>query len=141
MAQGMSYPDLPVGENGSVVTPRSHHGIPEDLPIGSNTLGTHPASTNRPVVWPEWSEPTASGYRIGNTLVGEPHHPVDQEAPRPYKVIMIGCGAAGIDFLHHCFTEKLLERMVPGGKDVEVVAYDKNPQPGGTWYENRYPGM
>lgn len=137
MAQGMSYPDIPTGSTGQ--TPRSHHGIPEDLPIGSNTLGVHPASTTRPVVYPEWSAPTASGYSIGNTLVGEPHG--DPDAPRPFKIIMIGCGAAGIDFLHHCFTEKLLERMVPGGKEIEVVAYDKNPQPGGTWFENRYPGM
>jgi len=38
---------------------------------------------------------------------------------------------SGVQFVHDATTR------LPG---VTVVAYDKNPDVGGTWYENRYPG-
>lgn len=50
---------------------------------------------------------------------------------RPLKVIYIGAGVSGIvaaiEFL----------KNVP---DLELVIYEKNPDVGGTWFENRYPG-
>lgn len=119
-------------------TPRSHYNIPEDVKIGSNTLGKHEASIKHPIHHEEWSAPTASGYRISNHLVGEPYS-TTYSTPSPFRIIMIGAGAAGIDFLHHCFIERLLLNL-PGGEDIQVQVYDKNPSVGGTWYENRYPG-
>lgn len=53
------------------------------------------------------------------------------DEPRPLKVIYIGAGISGIvgaiEFL----------KRIP---DLELVIYEKNPEIGGTWYENRYPG-
>jgi cation diffusion facilitator CzcD-associated flavoprotein CzcO len=47
------------------------------------------------------------------------------------KIICIGAGAATINFCHEADLQL---------KNFEIVAYDKNPEIGGTWYENRYPG-
>lgn len=51
------------------------------------------------------------------------------DAPRPLKVIYIGAGVSGIiaaiQFL----------KAVPS---LDLVIYEKNPEIGGTWYENRY---
>lgn len=102
-------------------------GLPEDLCLGSNTPGEHPASINRPISFPEWSKPSASGYRISEHMINEP------PPNRPFKIVMMGAGAAGIDFLHHAPTAL-------AGLNVEIVCYDKNEDVGGTWFENRYPG-
>ncbi|CAG1970321.1 unnamed protein product [Fusarium graminearum] len=50
---------------------------------------------------------------------------------RPLKVIYIGGGISGI-----CGAIEF-RKQVP---DVELVIYEKNPDLGGTWFENRYPG-
>lgn len=50
---------------------------------------------------------------------------------RALKVICIGAGATGIDFVKQVTTQL---------KDVEIVVYEKNSDVGGTWLENRYPG-
>lgn len=50
---------------------------------------------------------------------------------RQLKVICIGAGASGINLAYKVKTHL---------RDVEFVAYEKNPDIGGTWYENRYPG-
>ncbi|KAE8331443.1 hypothetical protein BDV39DRAFT_189838 [Aspergillus sergii] len=52
-------------------------------------------------------------------------------ANRTLRVIVIGAGASGIYMaykLKHYFTDVVLE------------IYEKNPDIGGTWFENRYPG-
>ncbi|KAJ5774830.1 hypothetical protein N7457_009726 [Penicillium paradoxum] len=95
--------------------------------IGSNRVGPHPASIGRPVDHPEWHMPTESGYVVGTNLLGEPFK------RDPLKVIVMGAGAAGIDFLHHA--TQLLSDL-----NVEIKCFDKNADVGGTWYENRYPG-
>ena len=55
--------------------------------------------------------------------------PIDQH--RPLKLIYIGAGISGIvaaiQFL----------KAVP---HLELTIYEKNPELGGTWFENRYPG-
>lgn len=61
-------------------------------------------------------------YKIKEALMG---------TKRPVKVIFMGMGAAGIDFAH-----ALQER----GGNVDLAVYEKNPDIGGTWLENRYPG-
>ncbi|RTE75112.1 hypothetical protein BHE90_010446 [Fusarium euwallaceae] len=96
--------------------------------IGSNRPGPHPAAGKRPVDLPEWRVPTETGYVVGSNLVGE-----QSSKKTPFKVIVVGAGAAGIDFLHHSLTAFK-------GLNVDVRCFDKNADVGGTWYENRYPG-
>ncbi|KAM6535985.1 hypothetical protein FALCPG4_005508 [Fusarium falciforme] len=50
---------------------------------------------------------------------------------RKLKIVMLGAGISGIQFAHDVDT-----RM----ENVELEVYEKNPDVGGTWYENRYPG-
>jgi cation diffusion facilitator CzcD-associated flavoprotein CzcO len=102
-------------------------GLPPDLQIGSNTPGPHPASISRPLHYPEWDAPSAGGYRVSDHMLNEP------PPGKPFKIIMMGAGAAGIDFLHHA-------PPALKGLGVDIACYDKNPEVGGTWYENRYPG-
>ena len=47
------------------------------------------------------------------------------------RIVVVGAGACGLQFAYKA--EKLL-------KNVEIQVYDKNPDVGGTWLENRYPG-
>jgi hypothetical protein len=47
------------------------------------------------------------------------------------KVITIGAGASALNFAHDIDTNSL---------DIDLTIYEKNPEIGGTWYENRYPG-
>lgn len=51
---------------------------------------------------------------------------------RPMKVIVIGAGISGI------LAGVRFPRRIP---NLELVIYDKNPEVGGTWYENKYPGV
>ncbi|EEU48334.1 uncharacterized protein NECHADRAFT_75799 [Fusarium vanettenii 77-13-4] len=60
-------------------------------------------------------------------LVSE--RPID--ASRPLKVIYIGAGVSGI------LASIFFHKAVPS---LDLVIYDKNPEVGGTWFENRYPG-
>lgn len=51
---------------------------------------------------------------------------------RPMKVIVIGAGISGI------LAAIRFPRRIA---NVDLVVYDKNPEIGGTWYENKYPGV
>lgn len=51
--------------------------------------------------------------------------------PRPLKVIYIGAGISGI------LAAIKFREAVP---DLDLTIYEKNPELGGTWYENQYPG-
>lgn len=53
----------------------------------------------------------------------------DFQVPRDYNVVVIGAGVAGI-----CAAIRLEAAGIP------YLVIDKNPDAGGTWYENRYPG-
>lgn len=66
--------------------------------------------------------PPAAGQRFINT----PSH-----VNRQLRIICVGAGASGIYLaykLKQCFT------------DYSLDIYEKNPDIGGTWLENRYPG-
>ncbi|OGM48979.1 hypothetical protein ABOM_003090 [Aspergillus bombycis] len=54
---------------------------------------------------------------------------IDQ--PRPLKVVYIGAGISGII---------AAIRFIQAVPTLDFVIYEKNPELGGTWYENRYPG-
>lgn len=50
---------------------------------------------------------------------------------RPVRVVVIGAGISGIIA---CI--RLVQRI----PNLDLCIYDKNPDIGGTWFENRYPG-
>jgi cation diffusion facilitator CzcD-associated flavoprotein CzcO len=116
---------------------------PHHLTIGSNRPGgPHPASKDRPVHFPEWSRPTpTTGYTVSNHTIGEawPGNNDNGKKP-PFKIIMMGAGAAGIDFLHHAPAALVAEHNNNNNNNVSIKCFDKNADVGGTWYENRYPG-
>jgi hypothetical protein len=47
---------------------------------------------------------------------------------RKVRVITIGAGASALNFAHDIDTSPL---------DIELAIYEKNPEIGGTWYENK----
>ncbi|RKK23890.1 putative sterigmatocystin biosynthesis monooxygenase stcW [Fusarium oxysporum] len=57
-------------------------------------------------------------------------HPINE--PRPLRAIVVGAGAAGLNFAYA--TQKYLQ-------NVSLVIYEKNAAIGGTWLENKYPGI
>lgn len=56
--------------------------------------------------------------------------PVDQG--RPIRIIIIGAGLSGI---------ALYIRLLQYVPHASITIFEKNPCVGGTWYENRYPGV
>lgn len=54
--------------------------------------------------------------------------------PNKLRVACVGAGASGL-----CLAYKMEKMLEPGS--WELVLYEKNPQFGGTWYENTYPGV
>lgn len=54
--------------------------------------------------------------------------------PTKLRVACVGAGASGL-----CLAYKMERQMVPGS--WELTLFEKNPQFGGTWYENTYPGV
>ena len=62
------------------------------------------------------------GYAIEESKLGE---------PRELRVITVGAGASGLNLAHQI--DKHMQH-------VTHIIYEKNPEVGGTWYENRYPG-
>jgi 4-hydroxyacetophenone monooxygenase len=55
--------------------------------------------------------------------------PVPQDRLDHFRVVIVGAGLSGI-----CMGIKLHEAGIP------FIIYEKNPEVGGTWYENTYPG-
>lgn len=50
------------------------------------------------------------------------------------RIVCIGAGYSGLTLAHKIQHECALE------EDIDLSIYEKNPEVGGTWYENRYPG-
>lgn len=96
-------------------------------------LGQRPATTTTPYQNPSapppdlealpsrygWPTENERGYRIKEQLFG---------AVRPLRVVSLGAGVGGI-----CLAKYLPDQL----KNVSLTVYDKNPEVGGTWYENR----
>lgn len=61
-------------------------------------------------------------YQIHEKRLGE---------PLELRVITIGAGASGLNLAYQ------LNRHM---RNLTHIMYEKNPEVGGTWYENRYPG-
>ncbi|KAF4465021.1 FAD-dependent pyridine nucleotide-disulfide oxidoreductase [Fusarium albosuccineum] len=73
-----------------------------------------------------WTEMALSNHPATKLISGRAI-----DAPRPLKVIYIGAGVSGI------LAAILFRKAVPS---LDLVIYEKNPEIGGTWFENRYPG-
>lgn len=74
------------------------------------------------------SHPSGNGSATSAfTILDEP---IDYA--RPLRVIIVGTGFGGLAAAYH--VKKHTE-------NVEFVLYEKNEDVGGTWYENRYPGV
>jgi hypothetical protein len=113
----------------NTVTAVSSDAVPSVLPrLGSNKPGIeYPSSEISPAFSKEWETSSPSGYTISEHLLGEA--PISDT---PFRILCIGAGASGIDFLHHAITKKSFD-----GLNVEVKCYEKNADVGGTWLENR----
>jgi 4-hydroxyacetophenone monooxygenase len=62
--------------------------------------------------------------------MGAPRWTKDEVAPgREFRAVVIGAGQSGLVTAH---------RLAQAG--IEFVVLEKNPEVGGTWYENSYPG-
>ncbi|KAJ5793863.1 hypothetical protein N7457_000462 [Penicillium paradoxum] len=68
--------------------------------------------------------PRNPDYEIPDVVINSPYN-------RKIRVIGVGAGVMGI--LHAYYIQQQTE-------NVEFAIYDKNPDIGGTWLENRYPG-
>ncbi|VUC33647.1 unnamed protein product [Clonostachys rosea] len=65
---------------------------------------------------------TKEEYKILEQPLGTTQH---------VRLVCIGAGASGISLIH-----SLKVHLT----NYEITVYEKNPQVGGTWFENRYPG-
>ncbi|RYC60707.1 hypothetical protein CHU98_g5505 [Xylaria longipes] len=65
-----------------------------------------------------------TGYAVPDTLLG---------SRRPIKVIVIGFGFSGINLSY------VLGKQIKNS-NITLQFYEKNPELGGTWFENTYPG-
>ncbi|KAI2996385.1 hypothetical protein CBS147346_9395 [Aspergillus niger] len=66
------------------------------------------------------------GRHVPYEIIDEP-----SRSRRKIRIIVIGAGASALNFAHDIDQSTL---------DIELVLYEKNPEVGGTWFENRYPG-
>jgi hypothetical protein len=78
----------------------------------------------------------SSGYPYPEADPEGPYKVLNQyhSKPRKLRVLCVGAGASGL-----CLAYKMERMLEPGS--WELTLYDKNPQFGGTWYENTYPGV
>ena len=65
---------------------------------------------------------------ISNRLTGG-HEDLDSEANLDYEVFVVGAGVAG---------SYQIKRLIDMG--IRAVVLEADPDLGGTWYNNRYPG-
>lgn len=65
-----------------------------------------------------------SGSKENYTILEQPNR-----RGRKIRVITIGAGASALNFAHDVDTSPL---------DIDLTIYEKNPEIGGTWYENKW---
>lgn len=64
--------------------------------------------------------------------------PIKEEpafTPRKLKIVCVGAGFSGLTLAYKIKHELQLEGV------LDYTIYDKNQEVGGTWTENRYPGV
>ena len=55
-------------------------------------------------------------------------------SPRKLRVVCVGAGFSGLLLAYHLRDMKMEEY-------IDLRIYEKNADVGGTWFENRYPGL
>ncbi|KAJ9501190.1 hypothetical protein H2202_002984 [Exophiala xenobiotica] len=95
---------------------------------GGNTNGHVNGHTNGPKS--DHTDNHTNGDTNGQQV---PYHIREKRLGEPLelRIITIGAGASGLNLAYQ------LNRHM---RNVTHVVYEKNPEVGGTWYENRYPG-
>ncbi|KAJ5887739.1 hypothetical protein N7495_007780 [Penicillium taxi] len=100
--------------------------------------------TDSPKVAPSGKEPIVRVYAgsptsdkeliVDDIVVTNPDSIVEDRSideARPLRIVVIGAGISGILACIR-FTQRI--------PNVDIVLYEKNPDIGGTWFENKYPG-
>jgi hypothetical protein len=82
--------------------------------------GANPATEPHPNKW----------YRSFNPDFKVTEKPIHDK--KPLRLVIIGAGASGL-----LIAFKAARQLA----NVTFVVYEKNDDVGGTWYENRYPGL
>ncbi|KAF2498224.1 putative flavoprotein [Lophium mytilinum] len=88
----------------------------------------------------EQTNGTGLSHAAQVALGGKPANwvPIKEEplfSRRKLKIICVGAGYSGLTLAHKIKHELKLTDV------IDLVIYEKNPEVGGTWYENRYPGV
>jgi 4-hydroxyacetophenone monooxygenase len=156
LAHITAAPDLP--GNGLFLDPTKHHqphgGWTEDQQAHARSIAVRALVELRDSGWPVPPRPTADAVRpimtwmmateasddyiallleeLGDTAedLRAPSWTAEEVAPdRPFRVAVIGAGMSGLLAAH---------RLRQAG--IDIVVYEKNPEVGGTWLQNTYPG-
>ncbi|KAJ5345174.1 hypothetical protein N7452_003178 [Penicillium brevicompactum] len=98
----------------------------ESSDIMSSTNGSATSESERDLPLPT-AGATDERHKVYTPLISE--RAIDEA--RPLKVIYIGAGISGI------LAAIKFREAVP---NLSLTIYEKNPELGGTWYENQYPG-
>ena len=107
---------------------QAHDIVIEAIPVGVNVTKGPPLVT---------AEQLNGSYDHPNTFYNQDFgdsyrvHEEPMRTPRKLRIITVGAGMAGI---------MLAKKIEVNLKDVEHQVYEKYPDVGGTWLENRYPG-
>lgn len=83
-------------------------------------------------------EHLTNGTSVANGTKPSNWVPIKEEpvyTRRKLKIICVGAGFSGLTLAHKIKHELKLEDV------IDLVIYEKNPEVGGTWFENRYPGV
>ncbi|KAK5750820.1 hypothetical protein LTS12_019108 [Elasticomyces elasticus] len=82
----------------------------------------------------DYSTVGSEGYTIPDVVLDGPgkRHGTSSMSKIPFKIIAVGCGRSTVESAYY------LQKHI---QNYELVAYDKNPDIGGTWLENKYPGV
>lgn len=111
--------------NHSINGKTDHLPVRAEENMSSTWNGAAPTNRNSPLVTE--GDLDNRRHKAFTPLISE--RAVDQ--PRPLKVIYIGAGISGI------LAAIKFREAVP---NLSLTIYEKNPDLGGTWYENKYPG-
>ncbi|PGH04287.1 hypothetical protein AJ79_07134 [Helicocarpus griseus UAMH5409] len=117
MAEGSPQPVPTPSE--SLHTPEHCEQQPNGKPIIDNAEWRHTMTSTQPT-------PT-NRIPIREEVLGKPS--------RKIRVISIGAGFSGLTLANK------IQRTFKLDDIIDHVLYEKNPEIGGTWYENRYPGV
>lgn len=100
--------------------------LTDEVPVKLQSQAPVPRRDNLPIVaTPDapslfgWPTTNSNGYTIRETPMG---------TKRPIRIVLLGAGASGINFL-----KQAADRL----ENVEVVCFEKNLDVGGTWLENK----